>query len=89
MATLGTRYWKVAILWGVSLLVVSAISSSAQPQTDPGQPGFNPNRITVTPELVFGNDVGFRIVRTQDGIPIGKIVVRIDGRWVETGTDAR
>jgi len=79
----------VAILWVLWLIVVNAISSSAQPPTGPGPFGLNPNRIMVTPELVFGNDVGFRIVRTEDGIPIGKIVVRIDGRWVETGTDTR
>jgi hypothetical protein len=40
--------------------------------------------MTVAPTVVFGNDVGFRIERTQDGIPVGKVVVRIDGTWVDT-----
>ena len=86
MAVLFVRYWKLAMLWVISLLTVGVISSSAQPGR---QPGLDLDRVTVTPEVVFGNDVGFRIERTQDGIPIGRIVVRLDGRWVETKTEAR
>jgi hypothetical protein len=89
MAALCIRHWKLAMLWVLSLLTVGAVSSSAQSQGRVGQPRQNPNQITVAPEVVFGHDVGFRIVRTQDGIPIGKVVVRIEGRWVETGIDAR
>lgn len=88
MAALCLRYWKPAMLWVLSLLTMGVISSSAQPGRE-RQPGLDLDRITVTPDLVFGNDVGFRIVRIQDGIPIGKVVVRIDGRWVETANDTR
>jgi hypothetical protein len=76
------------MLWVLSLLTMGVISSSAQPGRE-RQPGLDLDRITVTPDLVFGDDVGFRIVRIQDGIPIGKVVVRIDGRWVETANDTR
>ena len=75
-----TRYWKVAILWILSLVAVGAISSSAQ---QPGR-GIDPDLITEMPAVVFGNDVGFRIERTRDGIPVGKLVVRVDGRWIDT-----
>jgi hypothetical protein len=78
-----TRYWKIAILWALSLVVVSALSSSAQTQRG-GRPG--PDRATESPTVVSGSDVGFRIERTQDGIPVGKVVVRVDGRWVDTAT---
>jgi hypothetical protein len=27
--------------------------------------------------------VGFRLERVRDGVPVGQVVVRIDGRWVE------
>ena len=81
MAALLARHWKLAILWALSLLIVGAISSSAQAQRG-GQLGFN--ILTEGPTVVFGNDVGFRIERTQDGIPMGKVVVRVDGRWVDT-----
>ena len=75
-----TRHWKLAILWTLSLVAVSAISSSAQAQR--GRPGVN--LLTAAPTVVFGNDVGFRIERTQDGIPVGRIVVRVNGTWVDT-----
>ena len=80
MAVLLTHHWKLAAIWALSLLAVSAISSSAQAQR--GQPGVN--FLTEGPTVVSGNDVGFRIERMQDGIPVGKVVVRIDGRWVDT-----
>jgi hypothetical protein len=67
-------------MWIVSLIGVGAISSSVQAQR--GRPGFN--FLTTEPTVVFGNDVGFRVERTQDGIPVGKVVIRIDGRWVDT-----
>src|SRR5262245_47250267 len=73
--------WKLAILWALSLVVVSVISSSAQGQRGQPQPGFP--LITAAPTVVSGNDVGFRIERMQDGVPFGRIVVRIDGRWVD------
>ena len=76
-----TRYWKIAILWALSLVVVSALSSSAQAQRGV-RPGSN--LPTESPTVVSGSDIGFRIERTQDGIPVGRLVVRVDGRWVDT-----
>jgi hypothetical protein len=75
-----TQHWKLALLWALSLIAVGAMSSSAQAQR--GRPGFN--LLTESPVVVFGNDVGFRIERTRDGIPIGRVVIRVDGRWVDT-----
>lgn len=83
MPALPTRYWKIAILWALSLMVVSALSSSAQAQRG-GRPGFN--LLTESPTVVSGSDLGFRIERTLDDIPVGKLVVRVDGRWVDTAT---
>jgi hypothetical protein len=42
--------------------------------------------ITEIPIVFSGNDVGFRIERTQDGISVGKVVVRVNGLWVDTAT---
>jgi hypothetical protein len=85
MAALLTRHWKLAILWALSLLAVGAISSSAQAQ----RLGLGSLFITESPTVVSGNDVGFRIERARDGILIGRLVVRVDGRWVDTGVPAR
>jgi len=75
-----TRHWTLAILWALSLVAVGVISASAQ--TPRGRPGVS--LVTEAPTVVSGNDIGFRIERTQNGIPVGKIVVRVDGRWVDT-----
>ena len=69
------RHWKLALLWVLSLIAAGVISSSAQVR--PGLPQF-----LELPTVVSGDDVGFRIERTQDGIPIGTIVVRVNGRWM-------
>jgi len=78
MAALLTRHWKLAILWAVSLMLVGSLSSLAQVRL-----------LTEGPTIVSGSDVGFRIDRTQNGIPIGTLVIRVDGRWVEAGSSMR
>jgi hypothetical protein len=84
MAVRLAHHWKLAVWWLLSLVVVGTVSSSAQ-QTRPNQrPGFN--LVTETPIVISGNDVGFRIERTQDDIPIGKVVVRVNGVWVDTAS---
>ncbi len=37
----------------------------------------------VAPTVIAGSDLGFRVESTKDGIAVGKIVVRIDGHWVD------
>lgn len=80
MATLLSRQWKTAILWTLSLLAVGAISSRAQGQRR-DQASIRPTQI---PTVLSGSDVGFRVERTEDGLLAGRLVVRVDGRWVET-----
>ena len=90
MTHLLTHYWKLAIVWMLSLLVVGAVSSSVYAQRPAGQPSRLPSGLlTEAPTVISGHDVGFRIERTQDGIPIGRIVVRVNGVWVDTGAPAR
>jgi hypothetical protein len=74
------RHWKLAVLWALSLVVVGVVSSSAQ--SPRGRPGLN--LVTETPSVVSGGDIGFRLERTQDGIAVGRVVIRVDGRWVDT-----
>ena len=36
--------------------------------------------------VIAGGDLGFQVERQdRDGSPIGKLVVRINGKWVEAG----
>jgi hypothetical protein len=72
------RHWTLAVLWVLSLIVVGVTSSLAQ------APRARPEAVTEAPTVIFGDDVGFRLERTRDGMAIGKVVVRVDGRWVDT-----
>ncbi len=82
-----TRHWKLAVVWALSLMAVAAISVSAQGRgAAPSAAAEQRMFLTETPTVVSGADIGFRIERTQNGIPIGRLVVRVDGRWVDTGS---
>lgn len=37
----------------------------------------------VTPTVMSGGDVGFRVEGLRGGTPVGRIVVRINGVWVQ------
>ena len=88
MITNIARVRKLALTWMLSLVAVGAIASvltSAQARLPmPGQP--TPGQLTLMTEgttILSGSDIGFRLERTQDGVPIGTLVVRVDGRWIE------
>ena len=70
MVTSFTRHWRWIAAWVISLVAVGGLVASAQ-------------RLTISPTLVSGDDIGFRIERTAEGLPIGKLVIRVDGRWVD------
>ena len=37
----------------------------------------------VPPTILSGPDVGFRVEGQRGNVPVGKLVVRINGQWVE------
>jgi hypothetical protein len=41
----------------------------------------------IQPPIVSGNDIGFRVEGTEPrtGRPIGTLMLRMDGEWVEAG----
>jgi len=65
-----------------SLLGASAsVAASAQQFMAPQ--GRTPN--ASAPEVITGPEIGFRVDRTErDGTKIGALVVKVDGKWVET-----
>jgi hypothetical protein len=75
------RWWKMALLWVLSLVLVSALTAAARAQR--GQPPSSDSWVLQGPTVLTGADVGFRLERVRDGVPVGQVVVRIDGRWVE------
>ena len=84
MITNVARLWKPALVWMLSLVAVGAIASVlTSAQVQPQAPGQRP-LLTQGTTILSGSDIGFRLERTtQDGVPIGTLVVRVDGRWVE------
>jgi hypothetical protein len=36
-----------------------------------------------TPTVISGSDIGFRVDRQKGNTPVGTLVVRINGQWVE------
>ena len=63
----------VAVLWVFSLLAVGSIVKAQAYRTNP----------LPTPRVLSGADFGIRVEGEQNGVPVGPLVVRIDGKWVE------
>jgi hypothetical protein len=84
MITNIARVWKLTLAWMLSLVAVGAIASVlTSAQVRPPLALGEPQPITEGTTILTGSDIGFRVERTQDGVPIGTLVVRVDGRWVE------
>ena len=64
----------IALLWVLSLF---AVSSAVKAQV------FEVPRPLPEPTVVAGPDFGFRVEANQGGTAVGKLVVRIDGKWIE------
>jgi hypothetical protein len=64
------------------LVVVAAVWASAQVTQPPGPRGRDLMKL-VAPTVISGSDLGFRIESNTDNVPVGKLVVRINGVWVD------
>jgi hypothetical protein len=67
------RFAALAVLWALSMVAAVTIAMAQAPEAIP----------TTAPIVVSGDDVGFRIEGQRGQTPVGKIVVRIEGQWVE------
>ena len=74
-------WWKFAVLWAFSLVLVGAVTALAQAPR--GVPNTRDAPVLENPTILTGPDVGFRLERVRDGVPVGHVVVKVDGRWVE------
>jgi hypothetical protein len=62
------------VAWLFSLATVATIAQPrvvTSPQLEPG------------PGIISGNDIGFRVEGHQGSRPIGTLVIRVNGEWVE------
>jgi hypothetical protein len=63
----------LAALWVLSLFIVSSVGAQQAFAVDP----------LPEPRIISGADVGFRIEGMQKGAPVGRLVIRVDGKWIE------
>lgn len=68
-----TRAAIVVTVWLTSLVGVGIWAQT------PGQPDQ---------KVLSGGDIGFRVERQERGTPVGKLVVRVNGQWVEAAFSA-
>lgn len=61
----------LVVAWLFSLVAVAAIAQSR---------GVSP---LSEPVVLSGGDIGFRVEGRQGNTPVGKLIIRFDGRWVE------
>jgi hypothetical protein len=60
------------VLWVASLVAIGAWTSAQHRPVVPEPP-----------VVLSGTDLGFRVEGRRDGARVGRLVVRIDGQWVE------
>ncbi len=68
-----SRRVALVIVWALSLVGVGVWAHAAA-QEPP---------IVLGPPVLSGDDIGFRVLGVRGDTRIGRLVVRVDGRWVE------
>jgi hypothetical protein len=77
---------RVLIL-AASLLAITLMEGGSMSAQVGQELRFLGGDLTLTqPVVLAGPDVGFRVLRMNGQIPVGQIVVRINGAWVAADT---
>ena len=76
------------VVMGVSVMAVAVLAHAQTRATPVPAPRQLPPVATPAPELqapavIAGNDIGFRVESHKGNTPVGRLVVRINGQWVE------
>jgi hypothetical protein len=66
------RRTVIVVAWLLSLAAVALVAQ--QPR------GVVPD---TKPTVIAGNDIGFRVERYRGKTPVGTLVVRVNGEWLE------
>jgi len=62
----------VILAWALSLVAVGALTHAQAPAPQ-----------VKAPTIISGSDLGFRVDKNNGSTPVGTLVVRINGQWVE------
>ncbi len=68
-ASFSSKRLAVVLVWLLSLLLVGSLAHAR-------------GQMTAGPEILTGDDLGFRVARKDARRVVGHLVVRVDGRWV-------
>jgi hypothetical protein len=75
-----------AVILAASLLAITCMGSDSTSAQANRQSFIGDPLALVQPIVLAGPDVGFRVIRMDGSIPVGQIVVRINGAWVAAET---
>ena len=66
------------LLVGIGILVIALVAAKSSAQVPIPGPV-----VPVTPTVISGNDIGFRVEGLRGGTtPVGRLVIRVNGQWV-------
>ena len=76
----------LVVIWVLSIVAVGVLAH-AQARVTPAPrqlpPLALPNPQLQAPVVIAGNDLGFRVESHNGNTPVGRLVVRVNGRWVD------
>ena len=71
------RAWSILLtLWMLSLVAVAAIAQT-------------PEAVPKTGDVLAGQDIGFLVKRFDGARPVGVLVVRVHGTWIEPKSELK
>jgi hypothetical protein len=79
------KFLAVGLVSATVFLAGFWVHAQVQPPNVPRVPPPGPGQPNVL-NVVSGNDVGFRIDNWEGDTPVGRWVIRRDGKWVEVRT---
>jgi hypothetical protein len=65
----------LVVLWAASVVAAGAWTQAQAPLV--------PSPSAPPPTIISGNDLGFRVDRQKGNVPVGALMVRVNGQWVE------
>jgi hypothetical protein len=66
------KWLGLVVLWAASIVAAGAWAQA--PVAPPSKQA---------PTVISGNDLGFRVDRRKGDTPVGTLVARVNGQWVE------
>jgi hypothetical protein len=78
----------VVAMWLGSMFATAMVGLYAQAPLPPREPRLPGSLPPAAAEVISGSDLGFRIDSRKGNTPVGRLVIRINGQWVEVEESA-